>query len=86
MPLLAAPPAPSRYAPYPTPEAPADAWERLPEAERATLLKGLLALGTLDSVAFDAAGELVHLVATAPSGRRYEGTLHLADLALPALA
>ena len=86
MPLLASPPAPSRYAPYSAAPTPTDLWDRLPEAERTAVLHGLLALGTLETVTFDAAGDVVHIVATAPSGRRYEGVLHVSDLSLPALA
>ena len=84
MALLASPPAPSSLAPYVAAPA-AASWSSLPDAERRALLIGLLSLGTLEGVEFDDRFDLVHIVALAPSGRRYEGVLNVADLPLPAL-
>lgn len=85
MPLLASPPAPTALAPYVGAPAPADSWDRLADAERRALLTGLLSLGTLEHVEFDAGFDLVRIVAVAPSGRRYEGVLHVADLPVSAV-
>ena len=80
MPLLASPPAPSALAPYVSAPATVSSWDRLPETERKALLAGLLSLGTLEEVEFDTGFDLVRIVARAPSGRRYEGLLDVADL------
>ena len=82
---LASPPAPSSLAPYVTVPATAS-WDCLADAERRALLIGLLSLGTLEGVEFDDRFDLVHIVALAPSGRRYEGVLDVADLPTPTLA
>ena len=87
MPLLASPPAPTALAPYlAAADATPDACDRLPDAERRALLTGLLSLGTLERVEFDEGFDVVRIVAVAPSGRRYEGLLDVADLPLSGLA
>lgn len=86
MPLLASPPAPTALAPYLASAAAADSCGRLPDAERRALLIGLLSLGTLELVEFDEGFDIVRIVAVAPSGRRYEGLLDVADLPVEALA
>ena len=86
MPLLASPPAPTALAPYVASTTSSDSCDRLTAAERRALLTGLLSLGTLEHVEFDEGFDVVRIVAVAPSGRRYEGLLDVADLPVSALA
>ena len=86
MPLLASPPAPTALAPYVASAALPDTCDRLTAAERRALLTGLLSLGTLEYVEFDEGFDVVRIVAVAPSGRRYEGLLNVADLPLSGFA
>ena len=87
MPLLASPPAPTALAPYIAAAVASSACcDRLTADERRALLTGLLSLGTLEHVEFDEGFDVVRIVAVAPSGRRYEGLLDVADLPLSAFS